>query len=91
MVIKCENWSTDRADRGEYTDQCGMRLKADLVFLTKACKTYQCDLIIEMAIDRDIIVGRMGGSNNYGKLFIKILIISADGTIRTTEGGFGIG
>ena len=91
MVIKCENWSADRADRGEYTDQCGMRLKADLVFLTKACKKYQCELIIEMAIDRDIIVSRMGGSNNYGKPFIKILIISADGTIRTTEGGFGIG
>jgi len=91
VVIKCENWSTNRADRDEYTDQCGMRIKADLAFLTKACKKYQRDLILEMTIDRDIVVSRMGGSNNYGKPFVKILIISGDGTIRTTEGGFGIG
>lgn len=91
VVLRCENWSTDRGDRDEYTDQCGMRLKANLDFLIQACKKYQRDLIIEISIDRDIIVSRMGGSNNYGKPFVKILIISADGTIRTTEGSFGIG
>ncbi|WP_158085437.1 ATP-binding protein [Niastella vici] len=90
-VIRCENWSTDRGERGEYTDQCGMRLKANMNFLMQACKKYQRDLIIEMVIDRDIIISRMGGSNKYGKPFVKILIISADGTIRTTEGSFGIG
>jgi hypothetical protein len=90
-VLRCENWSTDRGERDEYTDQSGMRLKADLIFLTHACEKYKSDLIIEMAIDRDIIISSRGGSNNYGKPFIKILIISADGTIRTTDGGFGIG
>jgi len=90
-VIKCENWSTDREDRDEYTNQCGMRLKVSLNFLMKACKKYQRDLIIKMSIDRNIIISRMGGSNNYGKPFVKILIISADGKIRTTEGSFGIG
>ena len=89
-VLKCENWSTDRGDRDEYTDQCGMRLKASLIFLINTCKKYQRDLLIEMSIDRDIIVSRMGGANNYGKPVVKILIISADGTIRTTEGSFGI-
>lgn len=90
-VLRCENWSTDRGERDEYTDQCGMRLKVSLNFLMNACKKYQRDLLIEMSIDRDIIVSRMGGSNNYGKPVVKILIISADGTIRTTEGSFGIG
>lgn len=90
-VLRCENWSTDRGDRDEYTDQCGMRLKVNLNFLMSACKKYQRDLLIEMSIDRDIIVSRMGGSNNYGKPVVKILIISADGTIRTTDGSFGIG
>jgi hypothetical protein len=90
-VLKCENWSTDREERDEYTDQCGIRLKANMIFLMQACKKYQRDLIIEMSIKRDIIIRRMGGSNNYGKPFVKILIISADGTIRTTEGSFGIG
>jgi hypothetical protein len=90
-VLKCENWSTDRGERDEYTDQCGMRLKASLNFLMQACKKYERDLIIKLSIDRDIIIRRMGGSNNYGKPFVKILIISADGTIRTTEGSFGIG
>ena len=90
-VLKCENWSTNRGDRDEYTDQCGMRLKANLDFLIQACKKYQRDLIVEMSIDRDIIISRMGGSNSYGKPVVKILIISADGTIRTTEGSFGIG
>jgi uncharacterized protein involved in tolerance to divalent cations len=87
-VLKCENWSTDRGERGEYTDQCGMRLKADLNFLVQACKKYQRELLIKISIDRDIIISSMGGSNNYGKPFVKILIVSADGTIRTTEGSF---
>lgn len=90
-VLRCENWSTDRGDGGEYTDQSGLLLKANFNFLMQACKKYQCDLIIEMSIDRDIIISRMGGSNNYGKPVVKILIISADETIRTTEGRFGIG
>lgn len=90
-VLRCENWSTDRGERGEYTDQCGIRLKVNWNFLMQACKKYQRDLIIEMSINRNIIVSRMGGSNNYGKPVVKILIISADGTIRTTEGSFGIG
>lgn len=89
-VLRCENWSSDRRDRDEYTDQCGMRLKVSLNFLMNTCKKYHRDLLIEMSIDRDIIVSRMGGSNNYGKPVVKILIISADGTIRTTEGSFGI-
>ena len=90
-VLRCENWSTDRGDRDEYTDQCGIRLKASFNFLTQACKKYQSDLIVEMSIKRDIITSRMGGSNSYGKPFVKILILSADGTIRTTEGSLGIG
>lgn len=89
-VLRCENWSTDRGERDEYVDQCGMRLKVSLNFLMNACKKYQSDLLIEMSIDRDIIVSRMGGSNNYGKPVVKILIISTDGTIKTTEGSFGI-
>ncbi len=90
-VLRCENWSTDRGERDEYTDQCGMRLKVSLNFLMNTCEKYQCDLLIEMSIDRDIIINRMGGNNNYGKPVVKILIISADGTIRTTESNFGIG
>ncbi|MEO6671278.1 MAG: hypothetical protein ABIN36_17480 [Ferruginibacter sp.] len=88
-VLRCENWSSDRGDRNEYTDQGGMRLKIKMNFLMQACKKYQRDLIIKFSIDRDIIVSKMGGSNNYGKPVVKILIISADGTIRTTEGSFG--
>lgn len=86
----CENWSTDSRDRDEYTNQAGMRLKAKHSFLVKACKKYKSDLILEMVINRDIIVSKMGGSNTYGNPFVKILIISADGTIRTTEGDFSI-
>jgi hypothetical protein len=89
-VIRCENWSTDSSDRDEYTDQCGMRLKADLRFLQEACKKYKSDLIIKMTIERDVIISRMGGSNDYGKEFVKLLIVSADGTIRTTKGDFRI-
>ncbi len=91
VVLICENWSTDRAEPGEYTDRCGTRLKANLNFLTQACKKYQRDLIVKMSIDRDIIMHRMGGNNDYGKPVVKILIISADGTISTTEGSLGIG
>jgi hypothetical protein len=90
VVLRCENWSTDSRDRDEYTDQCGMRLVANLSFLIDACKKYQRDLLIEMSIDRDVIISRMGGNNDYGKPVVKILIISADGTIRTSEGNFRI-
>jgi hypothetical protein len=90
-VLRCENWSTDSSDRDEYTEQCGMRLVAKMSFLIDACKKYQRNLLIEMSIDRDVIFTRMGGNNDYGKPVVKILIISADGTIRTTEGNFRIG
>ncbi len=90
VVMRAENWSTDPGDRDEYTDQGGMRMRAKLGFLKEACRIYKSDLIIEMVIDRDIIVSKMGGSNSYGKPFIKILIVSADGTVRTTEGNFSV-
>lgn len=89
-VLICDNWSTDRGDRDEYTDQCGIRLKADLAFLLNICKKHQLELLIEMILDRDIIVNKMSGSNSYGKSFVKILILSSDGKIRTTEGNFRI-
>jgi hypothetical protein len=90
-VLRCENWSTNRRERDGYTDQLGMRLKINMHLLMKACKNYQSDLIIKMSIERDIIFSGMSKSNDYGKPFVKILIISANGTIRTTEGSFGIG
>jgi hypothetical protein len=88
-VVKCENWSTDAGNRDEYTDQAGMRLIANLDFLVEACRKYKQELVVEISIRRTIISTK-SGSGNYGNPFVKILIISSNGTIRTTEGSFRV-
>ncbi|MGV8830027.1 MAG: hypothetical protein ACWA6U_17095 [Breznakibacter sp.] len=84
--LKCEIWSSFRADKDEYPDQSGKRLKASLEFLKYLCSTLDCELIIDVGIKRDIIYKYQSRENEYEyiKPKHKIFILSSDGTIRST-------
>ncbi|HRI34010.1 MAG TPA: hypothetical protein PLD02_09650, partial [Saprospiraceae bacterium] len=53
-VLTCNNWSSYKASREEEPDQTGMRLKAKLSFLKHLCKTFDCSLIFDVNINREI-------------------------------------
>lgn len=86
--LKCEIWSSYRiSERDENPDQSGKRLKASLKFLKHMCSTFNCDLLLEVEIKRDIThkYRRDEDKYEYLKPTQKLFILSSDGELRTTE------
>lgn len=91
--LKCEIWSSYRADKDEYPNQSGKRLKASLEFLKYLCSTLDCELIIVVGIKRNIAYKYRSREKEYEYLKPKhkILILSLDGTIRSTGKNIKLG
>ncbi|TCN59607.1 ATP-binding protein [Flavobacterium circumlabens] len=86
--LKCEIWSSHRGmERDENPDQSGKRLKASLHFLKHLCSTFNCDLLLEVEIKRDITYKyrRSEEKYEYLKPKHKLFILSSNGELRTTE------
>jgi len=85
--LLCELWSTNRLSQNENSGRSGNRLSASLTFLKKLCETLECEIIVDVEIDR-----RFNNSYNtkeeYGTKckpsIHKIYILSADGKLRDT-------
>lgn len=85
--VICEMWSQMSINNEEST-RYGNRLKASLSFLKKLCLEFQCGLIIEVQIKRNVKENygmRRGGSSEYKPPVNKIFILSKDGKLRDTE------
>lgn len=91
--LKCEIWSSHRAGRDENPDHAGKRLKASLEFLKYLCSTIDCELIIVVGIERNIAYKYQSREKEYEYLKPKhkILILSSDGTIRSTGKNIKLG
>lgn len=85
--LQCETWSTQQLERDESPNQHGSRLKGSVGFLKKLCVSFDCHLIFEVEIKRDISsrYGNRDDDYEYSKPLHKIFIMSSDGEIRTTE------
>ncbi|HAO08425.1 MAG TPA: ATP-binding protein [Chryseobacterium sp.] len=86
-VLKCQIWSSYRRDLSENPNQSGKVLKASLYFLKHLCKTFDCNIIIEVEIKRDVTYKYRRNDDNYEYLkpIHKLFLLSEDGKLRTTE------
>lgn len=77
-------WSSPRESRDEEPAQDGMTMKCTLDFVKHLCKTLNCELIIEIQIQRNISHRYDNDRGTYKPPKHKIFIISSDGKIRDT-------
>lgn len=84
-ALKCDTWSGNTIGYDEEPHQTGKRLSASLSLLKKLCKVYNCHLIIEVIIRRDIEYKHRPGNYEYLYPSHKIYILLEDGKLITTE------
>lgn len=91
MALICEVWSSHRTNKDEEPEQSGMKLKASLSFLKDLCSTFDCNLIIDISIRRDISHRYDQERREYPKPQNKIFIFSSDGKLRSTDTSYQLG
>lgn len=90
-VLKSHSWSSAWKGEDEEVDQSGTVLTADLSFLKEICKTFDCEVIFDVSIKRDIYHRYSQEKYEYVQATHKIFILSSDGNLRTTEANYQIG
>ena len=90
--LLCELWglSRQRDDRDEPRRQ-GKRLSASLEFLKKICSDIECELIIQVEINRQLhrpYYTRRDDDIGYQPPYCKVYILSADGTLRDERSSY---
>ncbi|WP_299187583.1 hypothetical protein [uncultured Aquimarina sp.] len=85
LAMKCNAWSSNLDDYDEEPDQSGMRLSASLNLLKKLCKVYDCHLIIDINISRDIEYKYRTDKDKYEyRTHHKIFLFTEDGRLKST-------
>ena len=67
IALKCRTWSHSRNSRDEDPDQSGMRLSSSLTMLKKLCKVNDCNVIIDVGINRNIEYRHQTDKHEYLK------------------------
>lgn len=87
--LTCQDWSYEIAKYGETEQLRGMRLSASLEMLKELCAAEECELIIEVQIERRIKESRYSRQNSE-KAYVtpkhKIYILSPKGELRDEHG-----
>ncbi len=85
LALKCNIWSGNVHGYDEEPQQSGHQLVASLTLIKKLCKAYNCDLIIDVKISRDIEYKyRAEVDNKYEyKTHNKLYLFTADGGFRS--------
>lgn len=89
--LVCELWGTNKPDQDEDPLRQGCRLSASLTFLKKLCIAFECELIIEVQIERRFRRNRYSSEQNgigYTDPYYKVYLLSADGNLRDTKTHF---
>ena len=91
--ICCSDWSYDISNYGDSENLCGIRMSASFEFLKKLCLAQNCELIIEVRIQRSIKESRYSGQNSeneYKPPICKIYVFSSKGELRDEQGSIRI-
>ena len=92
IVMRCESWKSDKEFHDEGPEQSGMQLKVRLSMLQKICKVYDCDLILEVTISRDISYKYRSDENSYEYLtHNRVYLLSADGRLKNATEDYKLG
>ncbi|MBK6544284.1 MAG: hypothetical protein IPG12_03240 [Saprospiraceae bacterium] len=74
-TLTCDSWSSYKTSREEEPDQKGMRLKAKWSFIKNLCKKFDCDLIFDNNITREINYLYDKSNKEYAKPQHKLFFI----------------
>jgi hypothetical protein len=87
--LVCELWSLSKEGNEEEASRSGIRMSASLEFLKVLCSTLECELIIEVQIDRRFrkysSYSRSNNDDRYSPPNSKLYILSANGQLRDTR------
>ncbi|MCT4648483.1 MAG: DUF4297 domain-containing protein [Carboxylicivirga sp.] len=92
-ILESEVWSSHRGAISEEPNQAGNRLQISLRFLKHMCSTYNCDIIIEVEIKREISYKyrERDEKYEYSKPKQKLFLLSSDGELKTTKANYKLG
>jgi hypothetical protein len=89
LAMKCDTWSSNPIGYDKEVNQKGMRLSASLQLLKRLCRAFDCDLIIEVNVSRNIDYKYQSNKEEYKyATHHQIYLLSADGRLRTTTQNF---
>ncbi|WP_430811598.1 MULTISPECIES: hypothetical protein [unclassified Carboxylicivirga] len=92
-ILVSEVWSSHRDTISEEPNQAGNRLQISLRFLKHLCLEYNCYLIIEVEIKREISYKyrERDEKYEYSKPKQKLFLLSSDGELKTTRANYKLG
>ncbi|MBS1595814.1 MAG: ATP-binding protein [Bacteroidetes bacterium] len=91
ICLMSTSWLSHKEKRDEDADQSGSRLRAKLTFLKMLCKKYNCDIIFDIGVRRDISYKYDRSNREWVGPKHKIFILSANGKLRTTNESYQLG
>lgn len=85
--LVCEIWRTRRPRPEEEPARYGERLNASITFLKHLCSVLDCEIILEVQINRRFSYNsyRRNEDDGYGPTHSKVYILSATGNLRDAE------
>lgn len=85
--LKCLIWSSCRVNKDEEPNQSGKTLRASLTFLKHLCSSLNCEILIDIKINREINYNYRSreSSYEYSKPKQKIFILNQNGKLRSIE------
>jgi hypothetical protein len=91
VALKCDTWSSNLEGYDKEPEQSGMRLSASLDTLKKICQIYDCNLIIDVNISRNIEYRSRSNKDKYEYITNhKIYLLSEDGRLKSTTENYRI-
>lgn len=86
--LVCKLWTTPKSEDKEEPLKHGIRMSASLEFLKQLCATLECELIIEVQIERRLsrssYYTRSDDDGEHPAANSQVYILSADGKLRDT-------
>ncbi|WP_407557482.1 hypothetical protein [Winogradskyella sp. 4-2091] len=93
VALKCDAWNSNLNRYSEEPDQSGMRLSASLDTLKIICQVYDCNLIIDVNISRNIDYRYRSNKEKDKYEYItnhKIYLLSEDGRLKSATEDYRI-
>ncbi len=91
IAFKCDSWSSNLTGYDKEPEQFGMRLCASLNALKKLCRIYDCNLIIDVNISRNIEYQSRSNKDKYEYITKhKVYLLSENGRLRNTAEDYRI-
>jgi hypothetical protein len=91
--LVCEIWRTRRPRPEEEPARYGERLNASITFLKHLCSVLNCEIILNVQINRRFSYNssRRNEDDGYGPTHSKVYILSATGNLRDAETHYEVG